>query len=120
MPIEVDEFEEAPENALEIDRDTNKWEVVEFLLKNREKAFTPKEVEQEVDVPEGSAGVILSRLEEKGIVRHKGKYWAIERDDRLAGLSGMMMSTETLNEELGEEDISEWAEHAEEDVEEGL
>jgi hypothetical protein len=30
------------------------------------------------------------------------------------------MSAETLNEELGEEDISEWAEHAEEDVEEGL
>jgi len=120
MPIEVDEFEEAPKKALEIDRNTNKWEVVKFLLKNREQAFTPKEIESNVDVPDGSVGVILSRLEEKGVVRHKGKYWAIERDDRLASLSAMVMSTETLNDRLGEEDISEWAEHAEEDVEESL
>jgi Mn-dependent DtxR family transcriptional regulator len=120
MPIEVDEFEEAPDDALEIDRGTNKWAVVEFLIEHSEKAFTPKEIESEVDVPEGSVGVILSRLEEKGIVRHKGKYWTLERDDKLAGLSAMLASTQALNDELGEEDISEWAEHAEEDVEEGL
>ncbi|MDZ7688924.1 MAG: TrmB family transcriptional regulator [Halobacteriales archaeon] len=120
MPIEVDEFEEAPDDALEIDRDTNKWEVVEFLLKNSKKAFTPKEIEENVDVPENSVGVILSRLEEKDIVRHKGKYWTLERDDRLAGVSAMLASTQALNDELGTEDLSEWAEHAEEDVEQGL
>ena len=120
MPIEVDEFEEAPENALEIDRDTNKWTVVEFLLEHSEKAFTPKEIENEVDVPDGGVGVILSRLEEKGIVRHKGKYWTLETDDRVAGISAMLASTKALNDELGSEELSEWAEHAEEDVEEGL
>ena len=120
MPIEVDEFERAPDDALEIDRDTNRWGVVEFLLENSEKAFTPKEIEENVDVPENSMGVILSRLEEKGVVRHKGKYWTLERDDRLAGLSAMVASTQALNDELGEEDLSEWAEHAEEDVEKGL
>jgi len=120
MPIEVDEFEKAPDEALKVDRGTNKWKVVEFLIEHSEKAFTPKEIDSEVDVPEGSVGVILSRLEEKGIVRHKGKYWTLERDDKLGGLSAMLASTKSLNDELGEEDLSEWAEHAEEDVEQGL
>ncbi len=120
MPIEVDEFEKAPENALEIDRDTNQWEVVEFLLEHKDKAFTPKEIETEVDVPDGSVGVLLSRLEEKGIVRHKGKYWTLEREDRLAGLSAMVATTEALNDRLGEEEMDEWTEHAEEDVEENF
>ncbi|XGI83534.1 MarR family transcriptional regulator [Halorutilales archaeon Cl-col2-1] len=120
MPIGIDEFEHAPEKALGIDRDTNQWQVVEFLLENRDKAFTPKEIESEVGIPQGSAGVILSRLEEKGIVRHKGKYWAVERDDRLAGITSMVASTRSANETLGEEEIDEWTEHAEEDVKDGL
>lgn len=120
MPIEVDEFEKAPENALEIDRDTNQWRVAEFLLQHRNQAFTPKEIESRVDVPDGAIGVLLSRLEDRGVVRHRGKYWAIERDDSLAALSAMTASTQALNEELGEEDLEEWAEQAEEDVEDGL
>jgi membrane protein implicated in regulation of membrane protease activity len=52
-------------------------------------SFTPKEISQETDIKKGSIGTVLSRLEDRELVRHKGKYWAIIEDDRLASFTAM-------------------------------
>ena len=39
--------------------------------------FRPSEIAEELDIPRGSVGTTLRRLEQRGFVRHKGEYWAI-------------------------------------------
>ncbi|KXB05875.1 hypothetical protein AKJ51_04590 [candidate division MSBL1 archaeon SCGC-AAA382A20] len=108
MPISAKEFEETPEKALEIREGTNAEKILNFLLKNQDKAFTRKEIMEETEVKSGSIGVTLSRLEEKNLVRHKGNYWALARDDKIATLASEIQGTKTANEDLGEESEEEW------------
>ena len=89
MAIGIDEFESQPEELLGLDKGTQSYRILEFLVKNREKAYTPKEIHQETGVKKGSVGAVLSRLEEQGLVRHKGRYWAAPEDDRIASLAAM-------------------------------
>ena len=56
---------------------TNGRLILEFLARNPELGFRPSELCEELDVPEGSVGTTLRRLEQRGLVRHKGPYWAI-------------------------------------------
>lgn len=89
MPIAIDEFESQPEEILGLDQDTQAYKVLEFLAKNSDKAFTPKEISQKTGIKKGSIGTVLSRLEDQNLVRHKGKHWAIIEDDRLASFTAM-------------------------------
>lgn len=90
MPIAIDDFESQPEELLDLDKGTHAYKVVKFLADNSDKAFTPKELSGETGVKKGSIGAVLSRLEERGLVRHKGKYWAIVEDDRLASFTAVV------------------------------
>ena len=83
MPIEIDQFESGTEDALEIKEGTQPYTVLAFLAANDEHAFTQSEIHEATDIPQGSVGVVLSRLEDRGLVRHQGRYWAIADDDRL-------------------------------------
>jgi len=60
MPIDVEEFETAPEAELRASGEgpTNAERVLAFLSANEEQAFTPKEIRIETDVPRGSVGVV--------------------------------------------------------------
>jgi len=89
MPIEIDKFESSTEKLLNLDKDTNAFRVVKFLARNSDKAFKQKEIADETGIKKGSIGTVLSRLEEQGLVRHKGRYWAIVEDDRLASFTAM-------------------------------
>jgi transcription initiation factor IIE alpha subunit len=93
MPIRIDEFESQPEGVLELDRDTVAFRILEFLAENSDQAYTPKEISEEAGVKRGSVGAVLSRLEDQGLVRHKGKYWAIAEDDRLASFTAMTQAS---------------------------
>ena len=95
MPIEIDEFETQPSEILEIDEDTQAYKVLKFLAENSDKAFTHKEIHEELGIKKGSIGTVLSRLEEQNLVRHKGKYWAIIEDDRLASFTAMTQGSST-------------------------
>ncbi|OKY77414.1 MAG: Transcriptional regulator, TrmB family [Candidatus Methanohalarchaeum thermophilum] len=108
MPIGIDEFEKAPEDALEIGEKTNADKVLSFLLKNPKKAFTRKELIEATEIKSGSIGVTLSRLRKKGLIRHKGNYWALARDERLASYASEVNGTKIANEELGEEKKNDW------------
>lgn len=93
MPIAIDEFESQPEELLDLDEDTQAYQVLKFLAENPEKAFTPKEIHEETGIKKGSVGAVLSRLEDRGLLRHKGKYWAIIEDDRLASITAMTQAS---------------------------
>lgn len=113
MPIGVEEFEEAREEALKVKPDTNAERVLNFLVQNRDKAFTRKEIQEGTGVKPGSIGTVLSRLEESELVRHKGHYWALAKEDRITKYLASIRATETANERLGVEDKEEWLKHAE-------
>lgn len=83
MPININRFENEPENALDIKQGTQPYEILSFLVENDDKAFTQTEIHEAIEIPRGSVGTALSRLEERSLVRHRGRYWAIAEDDRL-------------------------------------
>ena len=89
MPISIDEFETQDEELLGFDKKSNAFRVLKFLTDNSDTAFSASEISQGAKVKKGSIGTVLSRLEENGLVRHKGKYWAIAEDDRLASFTAM-------------------------------
>jgi predicted transcriptional regulator of viral defense system len=84
MPINIDRFEDESEDALTIEEGTQPHTILTLLSAQNEQAFTQTEIHEATDIPRGSVGVVLSRLEDRGLVRHRGRYWAIAEDDRLA------------------------------------
>ncbi|MFC7140054.1 MarR family transcriptional regulator [Halosimplex aquaticum] len=84
MPISIDEFETTPEPKLRPPAAgaENADRVLALLTERRDEAFTPAEICQRTGVPKGSVGVVLARLEDRGLVRHRGAYWTVARADR--------------------------------------
>jgi len=62
------------------DEDTNGRRILEFLASNPDLGFRPSELAEETGISRGSMGTTLRRLEQRGFVRHKGEYWAINRE----------------------------------------
>jgi hypothetical protein len=115
MPIDIDIFESTPPEHLQNRGETNAERVMRFLAAHPDKAFTQSEIRDATDVKAGSISVVLSRLEDRGLVRHKGNYWALGDDDDVAAYTGMLESTRAANDRFGSEDMDEWLEHAVED-----
>lgn len=84
MPISIDRFEEGPTDTLEIQEGTQPHRILLFLAEHSDEAFTQTEIHEATGIKRGSVGAVLSRLEDRGLVRHRGRYWAIAEDDRLA------------------------------------
>jgi predicted transcriptional regulator of viral defense system len=112
MPIDIDTFESSSAEHLERSGETNADRVMRFLAANPDKAFTQSEIREATDVKRGSISVVLSRLEDCGLVRHKGTYWALGEDDDVAAYTSMAESTRAANDRFGEEDMDEWLAHA--------
>jgi Mn-dependent DtxR family transcriptional regulator len=111
MSIDIEQFEDGDADALS--GATNAERVVAFLAANDDRAWIQSEIADRTDVKRGSIGPVLSRLHDRGLVRHKGQYWAITDDEeRLSGAVALHRATETLNERYGPEDREEWLEHA--------
>ncbi|MEZ3116234.1 helix-turn-helix transcriptional regulator [Halobaculum sp. MBLA0147] len=87
MPIGIDQFDDAPGETLEIQTGTNAHTILSFLAEHRDQAFTQSEIRERTGVARGSVGTTLSRLEDRGLVRHRGRYWALAEDDRLAAFA---------------------------------
>jgi hypothetical protein len=115
MPIDIDTFESSSPDRLQHSGETNADRVMRFLAAHPDKAFTQSEIREATDVKAGSISVVLSRLEDRDLVRHKGNYWALGGDDELAAYTGMRESTRAANDRFGEEDMDEWLEHAVDD-----
>ena len=87
MPISIDRFDDEPDGALDLQEGTQPYRILQFLARNDEQAFTQTEIHEATEIKRGSVGAVLSRLEDRGLVRHRGRYWAIAEDDRLASFA---------------------------------
>ncbi|WP_435119187.1 MarR family transcriptional regulator [Halolamina sp. C58] len=87
MPISIDRFDDEPDDVLDLQEGTQPYRVLQFLARNDDQAFTQTEIHEATDIKRGSVGAVLSRLEDRGLVRHRGRYWAIAEDDRLASFA---------------------------------
>lgn len=105
VPINIDRFEEEPADVLDLQEGTQPYRILQFLATNSEQAFTQTEIHEATDIKRGSVGAVLSRLEDRGLVRHRGRYWAIAEDDRLASYVAQMQASpsSTSDDYYGEE-----------------
>lgn len=119
MPIDIERFEEDPPEELRAGGTTNAEEILAFLASSSEQAYTPKEIYEATGIPRGSVGVVLSRLEEKAYVRHRGDYWAIADDADVEKTLSAMATARAATDRLGPEDPDEWGPGVDADSEDG-
>lgn len=105
MPISIDRFDESPTDILDLQEGTQPYRILRFLAEHDDQAFTQTELHEATGITRGSVGAVLSRLEDRGLVRHKGRYWAIGDDDRLASYAAQTTasSASTTDDYYGEE-----------------
>lgn len=105
MPISINHFDDEPEDVLDIQEGTQPYRILQFLAVRDDKAFTQTEIHEATGIKRGSVGAALSRLEDRGLVRHRGRYWAIAKDDRLASYAAQTKasSASTNDDYYGEE-----------------
>lgn len=108
MPIDIDRFEEDAPDTLRAGGPTNAETILAFLAGHSDQAFTPKEIHQATRIPRGSVGVVLSRLDEQDLVRHRGEYWAITEDAEADKTLTAMSTARAATDRLGPEDPEEW------------
>lgn len=118
VPIDIETFESSPEDRLQHSEETNADRVMRFLAAHPDQAFTQSEIRDATDVKAGSISVVLSRLEDRDLVRHEGTYWALGEADDVTAYASTLESTRTANDRFGEEDMDEWLAHAAEDGDE--
>jgi len=105
MPIGIDAFDDRPEAALDLTPGTQPYRVLRFLAEHDDQAFTQTEISEGTGFKRGSVGAVLSRLEDRGLVRHRGRYWAIAEDERLASFAAQQAasSASTTDDYYGED-----------------
>jgi len=117
VPIDIERFENGTDEDLRAHGRTNAEEILTFLATSPDNAYTPKEIHQETDVARGSVGVVLSRLEDRGLVRHRGEYWAIAKAQDVEKTLSAMATARAATDRLGPEDPDEWGSGVDEDDE---
>lgn len=123
MPISKDEFQtidEAGSSLPDLAPDTTQGKLYRFLLEHADQAFRQREIVDAVDVPEGSVGPTLKRLEQHGLVEHRDRFWAItdaEHAVASAGLHGVATADE-IDGGFSDEDVDAWMETAVDPIEE--
>ncbi|MFB6151723.1 MAG: MarR family transcriptional regulator [Haloarculaceae archaeon] len=111
MSIDRETFENASESELEELSVPDR--VLGFLAANDDRAFKAREIASQTGLDEGAVSTALSRLKDRGLVDHKATYWAATADrERLEGYRGYERATALFNEQVGDEDRSEWRDHA--------
>lgn len=114
MPITKRRFEQIGEDG--VSPETNAERIVAFLSEHDEQAFKISEVHEGTGIKKGSVGPTLSRLEERGVVEHRGNYWAIS-DSYVASQEAVAHTGEAATEyDDGKEfDVAAWAAEAEDE-----
>jgi hypothetical protein len=119
MPIDIEHFETEAGDTLRARGPTNAETILTFLASHPDQAFTPKEIHQETSLPRGSVGVVLSRLEEQELVRHRGEYWAVAEDAEADKTLTAMATARAATDRFGPKDPDEWGPGVESASEDG-
>jgi Mn-dependent DtxR family transcriptional regulator len=105
MPVGIDEFEsgDLPE------RPSVPEQVINYLHTHQDAAFTRSEIATTIDESPNTVGTALTRLKERGLVRHRGQYWAITEDEqRVAAAYDLHDVSEQLDEADGGIESERW------------
>lgn len=98
MPVGFDKFDSIDqEDDWPIRQGTNTHRIVSFLIEHQGTGITPSEIAEATDVPRGSVGPVLHRLNVRGVVRHTEPYWAGPSDKPLVSLEGMLIGLDALD-----------------------
>lgn len=121
MPLARDEFRTIDEDGrglLDLSEDTTQGTVYRFLLKHSGLAFRQREIVDGVDVPKGSVGPTLTRLESRGLVEHRDRYWAIADAEQAVVSAGShtVKTADELDGGFSSDDIETWMETAVEPI----
>ena len=104
--IDIEEFEEADPEEFEDRNDTER--IVRFLEKNDDRAWKAATVAERLGLATDAVSAILSRLKERGLVRHKRPYWAITNDEeRLQSAYQLHRHHERADDQYGEERLED-------------
>lgn len=107
MPIDIDTFERETEFGAER---THEERILSFLVSNDDKAFRRREIADATGIDPNAVSAVLSRLKERNLVRHKPPYWAAGDRQRVRSAVDLSRSLDSLNEQLGAEDMDAWRE----------
>jgi Mn-dependent DtxR family transcriptional regulator len=104
--IDIDEFEDADADEFEDRNDTER--IVLFLDENDDRAWKAATIADRLGLETDTVSAILSRLKERGLVRHKRPYWAITDDEeRLQSAYRLHRHHETADDQYGEERLED-------------
>ena len=104
--IDIDEFENADDDEFEERNDTER--IVLFLDENDDRAWKAATIAEQLELDTDAVSAILSRLKERGLVRHKRPYWAITDDrERLRSAYQLHRHHETADDQYGEERLED-------------
>lgn len=90
-----------------------------FLLEHADQAFRQREIVDNVDVPAGSVGPTLKRLEEHGLIEHRDSFWTIADAEHAVASAGIhgAATADDIDGGLSDDDIKAWMETAVEPIE---
>ena len=113
--IDIDEFENADTDEFTERNDTAR--IVLFLDKNDDRAWKAATIAEQLGLDTDAVSAILSRLNGRGLVRHKRPYWVITDDEeRLQSAYRLHRHYENADEQYGEERLEELQTDEMEDV----
>ncbi|WP_042664197.1 helix-turn-helix domain-containing protein [Haloferax sp. ATB1] len=113
--IDIDEFENADADEFEERNDTE--QIVLFLDDHDDRAWKAATIAERLGLDTDAVSAILSRLKERGLVRHKRPYWAItDNKERLQSAYRLHRDHKTADEQYGEERLEDLQTDEMEDV----
>ncbi|WP_430506485.1 MarR family transcriptional regulator [Haloparvum sp. PAK95] len=113
--IDIEEFENVDPDKFEERNDTER--IVVFLDEHDDRAWKAATIAERLGLETDAVSAILSRLKERGLVRHKRPYWAITDDkERLQSAYRLHRHHETADEQYGEERLEDLQTDEMEDV----
>lgn len=102
--IDIEKFENAEADEFGERNDTER--IVLFLDENDDRAWKAATIADQLGLDTDAVSAILSRLKERGLVRHKRPYWAITDDEeRLRAAYRLHQHHESADDQYGEEDL---------------
>jgi hypothetical protein len=123
MPISKDKFQAIDEDGSslpDLGPDTTQGTVYRFLLEHADQAFRQREIVESVDVPAGSVGPTLKRLEEHGLVEHRDRFWAIADAEHAAASAGLLgaSTADAIDGGFSDDAVETWMETAVDPIDE--
>jgi hypothetical protein len=117
MPISKDGFRSIDEDGPslpDLAPDTTQGAVYRFLPEHADLAFRQREIVDAADVPEGSVGPRLKRLEKHDLIEHRDRLRTIANAEHAVvsvGLTGAAAADE-LNGRFSDDGVETWMETA--------